>query len=113
MCKIIEFNITDIQKKCQQTGEFMLIEQTFTIISNFIGIYKAVVPKDNILREIKELVCFDFVYEELRTEHFLDNSSDAIAPIVMFKCLLLKFIYDISDLDVVERFRYICTLTIF
>ena len=28
-------------------------------------IYELVVPKDNLLRQIKELVNFDFVYDEL------------------------------------------------
>jgi transposase len=84
----------------------MLVEQKSMLLSNFIEIYEAVIPTDNMLRKIKELVNFDFVYEELRTEYCLDNGRNAIDPIIMFKYLLLKIIYDISDLDVVERSRY-------
>lgn len=84
----------------------MLVDQKSMILSNFIDIYKAVIPTDNMLRKIKELVNFDFVYETLRTEYCLDNGRNAIDPIIMFKYLLLKIIYDISDLDVVERSRY-------
>jgi len=84
----------------------MLVEQKSMILSNFIDIYNAVIPTDNMLRKIKELVNFDFVYETLRNEYCLDNGRNAIDPIIMFKYLLLKIIYDISDLDVVERSRY-------
>lgn len=84
----------------------MLVEQKSMILSNYIDIYKAVIPTYNILRKIKELVDFDFVYETLRNEYCLDNGRNAIDPIIMFKYLLLKIIYNISDVDVVERSRY-------
>lgn len=35
-----------------------------------------------------------------------DNGRMAESPVMMFKYLLLKTIYDISDVDVVERSRY-------
>ena len=92
--------------KYQRNGDVMLVEQKSMILSNFIDIYEAVIPKDNMLRRIKELVSFDFVYEELRAEYCHDNGRNAVDPIIMFKYLLLKIIYDISDLDVVERSRY-------
>lgn len=69
-------------------------------------IYELVVPKDNILRKIKELVDFDFIYDELIDKYSLDNGRNAIPPIRMFKYLLLKIIYDLSDEDVVERSKY-------
>ena len=65
-----------------------------------------VIPKDNILRQIKELVDFGFIYNELLDKYCLDNGRNAISPIRMFKYLLLKAIYDLSDVDVVERSRY-------
>ena len=69
-------------------------------------IYELVIPKDNILRQIKELVDFGFIYNELLDKYCLDNGRNAISPIRMFKYLLLKAIYDLSDVDVVERSRY-------
>lgn len=36
----------------------------------------------------------------------LDNGRNAINPIRMFKYLLLKSIYDLSDEDIVERSKY-------
>ena len=84
----------------------MVCNQNRMILSNFIDIYEAVVPKDNVLRQIKELVNFDFVYEELKSEYSIDNGRNAINPITMFKYLLLKTVFNISDVDVVERSRY-------
>ena len=36
----------------------------------------------------------------------MDNGRNAICPIRMFKYLLLKAIFELSDVDVVERSRY-------
>ena len=69
-------------------------------------IYDLVVPTDNLLRQIKELVEFTFIYDELIDKYCLENGRNAIPPIRMFKYLLLKSIYDLSDVDVVERSKY-------
>lgn len=58
------------------------------------------------LRQINELVDFDFIYEELMDKYCLDNGRYAIDPIRMFKYLLLKAIFKLSDVDIVERSRY-------
>ena len=79
----------------------MIEQQQKLILSPYIEIYELVVPKDNLLRQIKELVDFEFIYNEL-----LDNGRNAVPPIRMFKYLLLKAIYDLSDVDVVERSKY-------
>lgn len=71
-----------------------------------MGIYDIVVPKDNMLRQINELVDFTFILEELKTKYCLINGRNAIPPIRMFKYLLLKAIYDVSDVDLVERSKY-------
>lgn len=71
-----------------------------------MAIYDLVVPKDNMLRQINDLVDFSFILEELKTKYCLNNGRNAIPPIRMFKYLLLKMIYDLSDVDVVERSKY-------
>lgn len=71
-----------------------------------MAIYDIVVPKDNILRQINELVDFSFIYEELKTKYCLDNGRNAISPIRMFKYLFLKSMNDLSDVDLVERSKY-------
>ena len=84
----------------------MIDQQQKLVLSTYIEIYELVIPKDNILRQIKELVDFGFIYNELLDKYCLDNGRNAISPIRMFKYLLLKAIYDLSDVDVVERSRY-------
>ena len=84
----------------------MIQNQQTMKISPYVALYDIVVPKDNILRKINELVDFSFVYEELESKYCLDNGRAAINPIRMFKYLMLKAIYDLSDVDIVERSKY-------
>lgn len=76
------------------------------ILSAYAGIYDLVVPKDNLLRKINELIGFSFVYDEFSSKYCLDNSRNAIVPTRMFKYLLLKSIFDLSDVDIVEHSKY-------
>jgi len=75
-------------------------------LSPYMGLYDLIVPKDNMLRQINDLVDFTFVYEELKDKYCLDNGRNAIDPIRMFKYLLLKTIHDLSDVDIVDRSKY-------
>lgn len=84
----------------------MISNQESFNLSPFSAIYDIVVPKNNMLRQINELVDFSFILEELKTKYCLDNGRNAIPPIRMFKYLLLKSIYDLSDVDVVDRSQY-------
>lgn len=84
----------------------MIEQQQKMILSPYTEIYEWVVPKDNLLRKIKEIVDFDFIYDELVDKYCLDNGRNAVPPIRMFKYLLLKAIYNLSDVDVVERSKY-------
>ena len=84
----------------------MIEQQQKLVLSPYMEIYELVIPKDNLLRQIKELVDFGFIYEELLDKYCLDNGRNAVPPIRMFKYLLLKAIYDLSDVDIVERSKY-------
>lgn len=84
----------------------MVEQQQKLILSPYIDIYELIIPKDNLLRQIKEFIDFGFIYDELIDKYCLDNGRNAIPPIRMFKYLLLKSIYDLSDVDVVERSKY-------
>jgi hypothetical protein len=84
----------------------MIRQQQTLILSPYIELYNLIIPKDNMLRQINELVDFSFVYEELKERYCLDNGRNAIEPIRMFKYLLLKTIFELSDVDIVERSRY-------
>jgi len=84
----------------------MLSQEQELILSEYSGLYDIVVPRGNLLRRINTLIDFSFVYQELVDKYCSDNGRMAESPIRMFKYLLLKVIYDISDVDVVERSRY-------
>lgn len=51
------------------------------IFSPYMAIYDLVVPKDNMLRKINDLVDFPFVYDELKDKYCLDNGRNTIDPI--------------------------------
>ena len=84
----------------------MLVQQQKLQLSTYFDLYSLIVPKDNLLRKINELIDFSFIYDELVTKYCSTNGRNAESPIRMFKYLLLKTIYDISDVDVVERSRF-------
>jgi hypothetical protein len=81
-------------------------QQQTLMLSKHMDLYDIVVPQDNMLRRIKDLVDFSFIYEELKNKYCHDNGRNAIDPIRMFKYLFLKTIHDVSDVDIVERSKY-------
>lgn len=83
-----------------------MLKQSKMILSPYTELYDIIVPKDNMLRKINELVDFSFIYDELINVYCTNNGRGAIDPIRMFKYLLLKSIFDVSDVDVVERSKY-------
>lgn len=84
----------------------MLAQQQTIQLSAYSGLYEMIVPKDNLLRKINELIDFSFIYDELVEKYCSNNGRMAESPIRMFKYLLLKTIYTVSDADVVERSQY-------
>jgi len=84
----------------------MLAQQQKLVLSSYSGLYDLIIPKDNLLRKISELIDFTFIYQELVDKYCLSNGRTAESPVRMFKYLLLKTIYTISDVDVVERSQY-------
>ena len=84
----------------------MLNKQIPLSLSPYMELYDVLIPKDNFLRQMKELVDFSFVEDELKEKYCLDNGRNAEPPIRMFKYLLLKQIHDLSDADLVERAKF-------
>lgn len=84
----------------------MLPQQQTLNFSHYSSLYDLIVPKDNLLRKINDLVEFSFVYEELVGKYCHTNGRTAHSPVRMFKYLLLKTIYTLSDVDVVERSQF-------
>ena len=84
----------------------MLVLQEKLQLSDHSALYDLIVPKDNLLRKINDLIDFSFIYDELVDKYCPNNGRNAESPIRMFKYLLLKTIYTVSDVDVVERSRF-------
>lgn len=84
----------------------MVINQQKIIMSKYLELYDILIPKNNILRQIKEMIDFSFVYDELKDKYCDDNGRPANDPIMMFKYLLIKCIKQLSDVDLVEQTRY-------
>ena len=84
----------------------MLKEYTQLSLSEYEGIYDRIIPPNHFLRQFNALVDLSFIYEELKKNYSWDTGRHAISPILLFKYLLLKVIYPLSDADLVERSRY-------
>lgn len=84
----------------------MLNPQQTLPLSIHSELYDLLIPKDHLLRQINDLIDFSFVYEELVSKYSSNNGRRAECPIRLFKYLLLKVIYDLSDVDIVMHSRY-------
>lgn len=84
----------------------MLVLQQELQLSEHSILYEKLIPKNNLLRKINDLVDFSFILEELVSKYCLTNGRKAGCPVRMFKYLLLKSIFTISDVDVVDRSQY-------
>ena len=81
----------------------MLDNQLTMDVSPYSSLYDIVVPKTHFLRQLTELCDFSFIYDELEKNYRPDFGRKAYSPIMIFKYLLLKDIYKLSDVDVVGR----------
>ena len=54
----------------------MIKKQETMILSEYAGIYDLVVPKDNMLRKINELIDFSFVYDKLLDKYCTNNGRN-------------------------------------
>ena len=68
----------------------MLIQPVELQFSAYSSLYNLIVPKENLLWKINDLIDFSFVYNELVTKYCHNNERAAKSPIRMFKYLLLK-----------------------
>ena len=71
-------------------------------LSPYQGLYDAIIPKDHILRRLKENIDFSFVNPMLKKQYCEHYGRPAKEPEKMFKLLFLKKIYDLSDERVIS-----------
>jgi IS5 family transposase len=74
--------------------------------SVFENLYDTVVPKDHILRKIKEEIDFSFVNEMLKSQYCENFGRPAKEPEMIFKILFLKNMHDLSDEMLVDNLGY-------
>jgi transposase len=91
----------------------MSVQQQTIQFSEHSSLYDSIVPQNNLFRKINDLIDFYFIYDELLNKYCSNNGRMAESSIRMFNFLLLKIIYTVSDVDVVERSRYDMSLNIF
>ena len=78
------------------------IQTTFRF-SKHHELYDILIKSDNFWKQINEMVDFSFVYEELKDKYSSTMGRTAEDVIRMFKFLLLKSYFKLSDRGLVER----------
>ncbi|MFC0561921.1 transposase [Halalkalibacter alkalisediminis] len=72
------------------------------MLSSYSALYDILIPEDHFLRKFNNLVDFEFIYDELKDMYNEAFGATAKCPIMMFKLLLLKVMYPMSDRDLIE-----------
>ena len=97
MCTKINKN--DIIRIVERVGITMLKEncQLSFCLSSHASLYNLLIDKNNFWRQLKDMVDFSFVYDELKDKYSSTMGRKAEDVIRMFKYLLLKNYYKLSD----------------
>ena len=74
-------------------------------MSSHASLYDILIEKNNFWRQLKDMVDFSFVYDELKDKYSSTMGRKAEDVIRMFKYLLLKNYYKLSDRDLIARTR--------
>lgn len=80
-------------------------EQLNLNFSEYSSLYDILIEKDNFWRQLNERVDFSFVVDLLRDKYSSTMGRTAVDVVRMFKYLLLKNHYHISDVGLVTRTR--------
>lgn len=73
--------------------------------SKHIELYNILIEEDNMWRQLNNMIDFSFVYEELKNKYSSTMGRTCEDIVRMFKYLLLKSYFKISDRGLVERTR--------
>lgn len=67
--------------------------------TSFFGsfLYDQIVPKEHFLRRLAAAVDFSFVNEQCRSFYCADNGRPCWEPQIIYKMLLLQYLYNLSD----------------
>ncbi len=72
-------------------------------LSSHASLFDILIEKDNFWRQLKDMIDFSFVYEELKDKYSSTMGRKAEDVERMFKYLLLKNYYKLSDRDLIAR----------
>jgi IS5 family transposase len=72
-------------------------------LSNHAVLFDLLIEKNNFWRQLNEMVDFSFVYEELKDKYSSTMGRKAEDVVRMFKFLLLKQYFKLSDRGLIER----------
>lgn len=72
-------------------------------LSSYASLFDVLIEKNNFWRQLKDMVDFSFVYDELKGKYSSTMGRKAEDVVRMFKYLLLKNYYKLSDRDLIER----------
>ena len=67
-------------------------------------VYKNVIPEDHLLKRINAAISFSFVEEKTR-EFYAKTGRPATSPVMLFKMMIVGFLYNISDRRLEEEVR--------
>lgn len=81
------------------------VKQEAMSFSEYGGLYDILIEKDNFWRQINEMVDLSFIYDEICKNYSKAMGRPAEDPIKMFKYILLKSAYKLSDRDLIKRTR--------
>ena len=71
----------------------------------YSGLYDILIEKDNFWRQLNESIDFSFIQNEIEQNYSLTMGRPAEDPIKMFKLILLKSSYKLSDRDLIRHLR--------
>ena len=69
-------------------------------------LYDRLIESDHFLRRLDAVIDFGFVHRVCRSCYAREVGRPAASPVMLFKMVLLQFLYDISDRRIVEEVRY-------
>jgi IS5 family transposase len=72
-------------------------------LSQYKGLYDAIIPQDNLLRKIKGNIDFSFINPLMKTQYCETFGRPAFEPEIMFKALFLQILYTLSDREFEQR----------
>ena len=75
-------------------------------LGGYSALYDILISQDNFWRRLKENVDFSFVRDEVKSKYSDCVGRTAVEPELLFKFLLLKTAFKLSDRDLIKRVRY-------